>query len=432
MSVKQESASITPSANSLTPDQIKAADRLYEEDATILVAETGVGKTVIALTAIHDLIRDGILSRVIVAAPPKVLANEVWVKEVGKWEHLKGLRVVQLEGSVQERKAILDCERNVGQVLMVSLNNLQWLLNQDHCCTGIIIDELSKAAGKQTAGLKSKKLSGMLKYRVGMTATPVSQNFEKFWAICRIIDNGAALGKNKSHYMADHFYSDYMGYNWTLKDGADELIMEKTASLVHLVADDKAKTLPPLREEVIRFDLSDGTREKYEEMKKHMVVDDVEAANQAVKSGKLRQLASGFLYAGNHDRSTEHYALERLFVVQKWARNLKGKPGLVFYEFIQQAEWADAMPENITFVQIASMSHGVDGLQHTFSDVLFLQPCWSRDQHQQAIGRVWRQGQTKPVTVTTLISNDTLDDVVVARVEGNARWMELFKQHLKG
>jgi hypothetical protein len=232
--------------------------------------------------------------------------------------------------------------------------------------------------------------------------------------------------------MQEYFYSDYMGYNWTLKDGADELIMEKTASLVHLVADDKATTLPALREAVIRFDLSPQTRVKYEEMKKHMVVDEISAANSAVASGKLRQLASGFLYAGNHDRSTEHYSRERLSVVQKWARSLKGKPGLVFYEFIQQAEWADAMPNNITFVQINSMSHGVDGLQHIFADMLFVQPCWSRDMRQQAIGRVWRQGQTEEVTVTTLIANDTLDDVVVARVEGNAKWMALFRKHLKG
>jgi hypothetical protein len=31
-------------------------------------------------------------------------------------------------------------------------------------------------------------------------------------------------------------------------------------------------------------------------MKKHMVAGDVEAANEAVKSGKLRQIASGFMY----------------------------------------------------------------------------------------------------------------------------------------
>jgi hypothetical protein len=39
----------------------------------------------------------------------------------------------------------------------VSLNNLDWLLDQPHGCDGIVIDELSKAAGKQTAALRKRK-----------------------------------------------------------------------------------------------------------------------------------------------------------------------------------------------------------------------------------------------------------------------------------
>jgi len=414
----------------LTSDQNKAIDRLFEHDATVLVADTGVGKTVIGLTSIKELIYGGHATRVIVAAPPKVLTNRVWPNEVEKWPHLKGLNVLQIEGTVDERLELLNKPALIPHVLMISLNNLAWLLDQDHGCDGIVIDELSKAAGKQTKGLKSKKKSGMLRWRCGMTATPVSQNFEKFWAMCRVIDNGSALGTNKSRYLQEYFYSDYQGYNWTLKDGADEKIMKKVVSLVHLVDGDKAKSLPPLRETLLRFDLSDNAREKYEEMKKDMVVDDVEAANQAVKSGKLRQLASGFVYpivGGNAVR----YSKERLYAAMAWCATLGNRPGLVFYDFVEQAMWAEQFPDNITFAQINSMSHGVEGLQHKFADVLFIQPVWSRDQHKQAIGRVWRQGQTKPVNVTTLVANDTLDDVVLERVAGNAKWFEMFKQHMK-
>lgn len=417
------------STRSLTADQEKAVDRLFEHDATVLVADTGVGKTVIGLSAIKELIYGGHATKVIVAAPPKVLTNRVWPNEVEKWSHLKGLNVLQIEGTAVERLELLKHPTLVPHVLMISLNNLDWLLDQDHGADGIIIDELSKAAGKQTKGLKSKKRAGMLKWRCGMTATPVSQNFEKFWAMCRVIDNGAALGTNKRRYLEEYFYSDYQGYNWTLKDGADEKIMEKVASLVHLVDDDKVKSLPPLRETLLRFDLSDNTRAKYEEMKKDMVVDDIEAANQAVKSGKLRQLASGFVYTS--DGEAILFSLGRLHAALRWAHALQGRPGLVFYEFVEQSTWADALPDNITFAQINSMSHGVEGLQHQFADVLFIQPVWSRDQYKQAVGRVWRQGQTEPVTVTTLMANDTLDDVVVARVEGNAKWFEMFKQHMK-
>jgi hypothetical protein len=315
---------------------------------------------------------------------------------------------------------------------MVSLNNLDWLLNQAHECDGIIIDELSKAAGKQTAGLRSKKKAGQLAWRVGMTATPVSQDYQKLYGMCRIIDGGKCLGTNKQKYLNEYFYSDYLGFNLTLKNAAGAQIMGKVRSLVHLIADNKAQVLPPLSEGVVRFDMPAETREVYNEMKKHMVAGDVEAANEAVKSGKLRQIASGFMYRTEDDHSAKILDNARYDAMRAWVQTLGGRPGLIFYEFVQQAHWGDiSNPANITFAQINSMSHGVDGLQHQFADVLFIQPIWSRDAAEQAVGRVWRTGQTQPVTVTTLVCDDTLDDLVMARVEDRADWMRLFTAHLK-
>lgn len=414
----------------LTPDQEAAISRLYEHDATILVAGTGVGKTAIALTAIAELVEAGALHKAIVAAPAKVVERLVWPNEAAKWPHLRDVRVLQLEGTSQQRTKALMSSGEASTIIMVSLNNLDWLLAQDHDCDGIIIDELSKAAGKQTAGLKSKKKAGRLKWRVGMTATPVSQDFQKLYGVCRILDGGAALGTNKQKFLQAYFYPDYMGYNWTLRANADKEIMKKVASLVHLVTDNKAKTLPAKRERVIKFDMPMSTRETYNEMKKHMVIDDREAANQAVKSSVLRQVASGFYYSDAGPSVTLDTA--RAAAAMKWAKGLNGAPGIIFYEFVEQHDQLLSLPENIMLAQAQSMSHGIDGLQDVYADVLFYQPVWSRDTAEQAVGRVWRQGQTKPVTVTTLVCRDTLDELVMARVEDRGQWMELFKQHLKG
>tara|TARA_R110000803_G_scaffold49990_11_gene103920 strand:- start:951 stop:2228 length:1278 start_codon:yes stop_codon:yes gene_type:complete len=423
------------SIKSLTPDQQAGVTRLVEYDNTLMVAATGVGKTVMCLTAIKELIEMCHLHKVIVACPAKVVENLVWPNEAAKWKHLRDIRVLQLQGTAQNRlEQLLSCE---AEIIVVSLNNLDWLLQQDHGADGIIVDELSKAAGKQAKKLKSKKWGEMLKYRVGMTATPVSQDLIKLQPMCRIIDNGVALGTNKQKFLEKYFYSDYMGYNWTIRDGADVQILKRVASLVHLVKDNKAETLPPLRESLLRFNMPAETREIYDDMKKHMVTDDREAANEAVKSGVLRTIASGFTYRDDHSVVIHDWA--RHDAMKEWAAALDGRPGLIFYEFVFQGVWNDTAPKpdeeqphNVTFAQINSMSHGVDGLQHEFADVLFLQPVWSRDAHEQAIGRVWRQGQMKPVNVTTLICNDTLDDLVVARVEDRGEWMKLFKQHLKG
>lgn len=428
------------SDKSLTPDQQQAITRLVEHDETILVAGTGVGKTVIGLTAIKELIATEELERVIVACPARVLATKVWRKEVDKWPHLKGMKVVQLHGDVRAREKTLAAHPDA-HVWVVSLNNLAWLLfRQPHNAQGIVIDELSKAAGKQTKRLKSEKYAGKLWWRVGATATPVSQNFEKLYAMCRVIDRGSALGTNKEKFLNAYFYPDYNGYNWSLRDGAETEILARVAPLVHVVPDNKADTLPPLQTREMRFRMPSETRGVYDEMREHMVVDDVEAANQAVKSGKLRQIASGFMYAQHINSVTgkpynEIVPLDsaRLNAAADWWNYLAGEPGFIFYEFTEQHDQlAAVVPDNVRLAQITAMSHGVDGLQHEFNKVLFYQPHWSRDATEQAIGRFWRQGQTKKVEVTTLICEDTLDDVVVSRVEGNAQWMEKFVQHLTG
>ena len=415
--------------------QQTAISRLYSEDYTLLVAPTGAGKTVICLTAIKELIDAGVLNRVIVAAPAKVVENMVWTKERLKWDHLSGMRVLNITGDAKKRGSLLAyANTNDYDAIVISLNNLDWLLEQGHGkghgCDGIIIDELSKAAGKQTAGMRSKKKADCFKWRVGMTATPVSQNFEKLYSMCRIL-SPKYLGTNKQKYLDQYFYSDYQGYNWTLRDGADELIAAKIAPLVHLVEDTKANDLPPCCEHVITFDMPDDTRVVYNDMKKHMIAGDVEAANEAVKSGKLRQIASGFMY--EDDDKVVYLDRSRVDAMRSWADALDGNTGIIFYEFVEQGkQLVLTTPDNVRCVQIQSMSHGVDGLQHEYADLLFLQPPWSRDNKEQAIGRVWRTGQTEEVNVTTLVCNDTLDELVMTRVEGRGEWMKLFKQHLEG
>ena len=87
--------------------------------------------------------------------------------------------------------------------------------------------------------------------------------------------------------------------------------------------------------------------------------------------------------------------------------------------------------KQILLAQINSVSHGVDGLQDVAHNALYYHPVWSRDAWEQAYGRLWRTGQKFPVDITTLICNDTLDDIVVSRVEDRGDYMKLFAAHFK-
>ena len=429
------------SETSLSTNQLSAIDRISTRRSTILIAPTGAGKTVMCLTAIKRVIDAGKIKRVIVAAPAKVVENNVWGKEAAKWEHLDKSMVVSLGGTSTERLHKLN-HFNRG-VIVVSLNNLDWLLNQGHGADGIIVDELSKASGKQAKGLNTKSKGGMFKWRIGMTATPVSQDYIKLFAMAKLVDGGKALGTAKHNYLNKYFYSDYMGYKWTLKADGAERIMEKINKLVHMVEDTKDADLPAVHQHVIEFDMPASTREHYDMMKKHMVTVDREAANEAVKSGVLRQISSGFVYLENDDTLTYDWA--RYDAVRQWLKNLGRRRGVVFYEFKAQGQILNDLSrftddiqdfisgdKDLLAAQINSLSHGVDGLQDVCSDMLFYHPMWSNDATQQAIGRLHRTGQEQEVNVTTLVCTDTLDSLVMERVEDRGEWMKLFKKHLKG
>lgn len=433
------------SETSLEPKQQDAIDRLYNYDRSILVAATGDGKTAICLTAVQELIDKGVFKRVIVACPVKV--RNVWYQEPKKWEHLEDLTVCILHGTPKQRIAILT--GTSAQVLVVSLDSLEWLLKQPHGATGIIIDELSKASGKQAYKLKNKKESGCFIWRVGMTATPVSQDFLKLYRMCRIIDGGQALGRNKAKYEQTYFNSDYHGHTLTLREGADAIILNKVRGLVHVVADTKVDELPPLLYHTRRFDMPVATRDFYNEMKKTMIIeqDNIEAANAAVQSGKLRQLASGFLYPEYGSEAPVIYDYARLQAAGQWVTDLMDHRGVIFYEYVeQQKQLLSAYPTEfrttsveeflmgghpLLLAQFNSLSHGIEGLQHLCSNVLFYQPIWSRDAAEQAVGRVWRKGQDQEVHATALVCDDTLDDLVIERVEDRAKWMEMFVEHLR-
>lgn len=414
----------------LTAEQGTAITRLYEADQTLLVAPTGAGKTVICATAISELLADGVLSSVVIAAPPKVI--ERLDAEVGKWSHLRDMKLTILTGSPEQRLAKL---KDPSQVWAVSLQNLDWLLQQKFQFDGIVIDELSTAAGKQTARLRRKQFDGV-RWRVGMTATPVSQNFEKLFAMARLLDGGVALGTNKQKYLDTYFTSDYMGHNYEIREGAAEDILKRIKPLVHVVDAEKADYLPPITFLEKYFDISVEAAERYEAMKNTLAQEDIQlyAANAAVASGKMRQIVSGFIYLDDEsDADFLRFDTHRLDALEQLLHEIGGDT-LVFYEYAIDKEPVSRVCSqfrNTHCAQIRAMSHGVDGWQHKVNNVVFLQPNWSRDVTEQAYGRVWRTGQTRPVTVWTLIAADTLDEIVVKRVEGNAIWMELFMAHLK-
>ena len=70
--------------------QAYAIQRVIEQPACGLLLDMGLGKTVITLTAIVELMHNRFeVGKVLVIAPKKV-AEETWATEAAKWEHTSG------------------------------------------------------------------------------------------------------------------------------------------------------------------------------------------------------------------------------------------------------------------------------------------------------------------------------------------------------
>ena len=434
----------------LTEQQRKAIDFICNKDAGVIVAGTGVGKTIMSLTAIAE--HGG---KWIVAAPPNVIAG--WPTEASKWEHTCHLKLALLNGTPEQREKKLASDWDIA---LISLNSLTWLLEHRPNATNIIIDELSKAAGKQTAKLKTKKFDYITK-RIGLTATPVSESFEKLYSMLRILDKGAALGTNKQRYLDTFFYpTDFKRYNWKLSVGSDSRIMDIIKHLIHDVEVNKADTLPPIEYEDVVFTMPDQTRKLYDTMRKDLLIEgndsDVVAANMAVLSGKLRQISCGFVIdeAGEVIESDTRRAQTAVNLLDECPSG-----ALMLYEYNHQREQLERLLDkkgvryqsvyggsdknkaiqafkdnqiDVLVAQINTLSHGTNGLQYCTDTVIFTQPVWSNDANEQAVGRVWRQGQTRPVTIFTVVCDDTIDDLVLTRLENKGENMKAFLAHLRG
>ena len=85
--------------------QSYATEFIENHNESAILLSMGLGKTVITLTAINDLLFDSFdVSKVLIIAPLRV-AKTTWKDEIEKWEHLKNLKYSIVVGTEMERIA---------------------------------------------------------------------------------------------------------------------------------------------------------------------------------------------------------------------------------------------------------------------------------------------------------------------------------------
>jgi len=457
--------------------QERAATWLYEHDAAFLIAPLGAGKGAAALTAIAELIRDGHRRHALVIAP-KLVATTVWPAEIASWPHLAHLRVAVLDACPEQRRALL-AAAGEREVTAIGVDLVPWLVDElaalpdDHpLFDALIIDETSRLkdpGGKRARALL--RIAGRFRTRWGLTGTPRPNSSRDLFMPAAIITDGALWGRAFVPWQRRHFRPrDPFGRDWAALPGEEERIAADFATIAMTVADDDMPDLPPLNAVVTRLELPDSVMATYKTMARELFAEvegrSIEAASKLIATGKLAQLANGFMYGEGADDPVAVHSL-KIDWLRELVESLDGEPLLIAYEYVEDlrairrafgevpalggatrsvgpngptdlrseasrlvAAWnAGELP--LLAFHPASAGHGLN-LQHGGSRMAWLAPSWSAELTEQAIARIYRPGQTQHVTVHVCVAAGTVDAMKRDRVLGKMSAQEAFKRHLEG
>lgn len=418
---------------------------IINHPVSAVLLEMGLGKSVISLSAINELMLDYFdVSRTLVIAPLRV-ANSTWPDEIKKWDHLKHLNYSVVIGSEKER---LDALGKPAHIYLINRENVDWLITKSGIPWNfdmVVIDELSSFKSYQAKRFKSLlKVRPKLKRIVGLTGTPSSNGLMDLWAEFRLLDMGERLGRYITYYRQNFFVPDkrnqQMIFSYKPKDGAEKKIYSLISDItISMKSKDFLKMPECVMNEVI-VTLSDKEQKLYDSLKQDMVLsleeNEIDAINAASLSNKLLQMSNGAVY--NDDKESLHIHDRKLDALEDLIEGTNGKPVLVAYWFKHDLEkikdrfdvrkiksakdisdWNEGKIP-VALIHPASAGHGLN-LQAGGSTLIWFGLTWSLELYQQTNARLYRQGQDSTVVIHHILTKGTIDEDVMKALKAKEK-----------
>jgi len=423
--------------------QRKASDFIINKKRCQLWLDCGLGKSVTTLTAITDLLDSFSVSRVLVIAPLRV-ANSVWKQEARNWAHLNHLVVSVCTGSEKSRMQALQAQADV---YVINRENVSWLCDlyqKRWPFDCVIIDEASSFKSASSQRFKSlKRILPQTTHLVMLTGTPSPNGLLDLWAQTYLVDSGAALGKTMTTYKQRFFESDYMGYKFSPREGANEKIQALIADYTLSMKAEDYLDMPDYVPSVLSVQLDKKALAAYEDFENQLFLEmnghDIEAQSAAVLANKLLQFANGAMYVDDlknwveiHNAKLEALAdllednpNENLLIAYNYKSDLerltnKFPDAVVLDKNTETINRWNAGQIKMLLAHPASAGHGLN-LQKGGSVIVWFGLNWSLELYEQFNCRLYRQGQTKPVRIIHICSESTIDARVISVLTDKAK-----------
>lgn len=438
--------------------QSYATEFIISHPVCALMLDMGLGKTVITLSALWQLLLDYFsVGKVLVIAPKRV-AEDTWSREFGKWDHLTGLTISKILGTKAEREAALHADADI---YIINRENVVWLVeNYRWDFDTVVIDELSSFKSNKAQRFKAmKRVRPKIRRIVGLTGTPAPNGLLDLWPQMNLLDMGQSLGRFIGAYREQYFLPDKRNreiiYSFRLKPGAEEKIYQLISDIcISMKAVDYLQ-MPEYISANVEVEMNEKEQKLYDQLEKEMVLtvgeEELDAVNAAALSNKLLQMANGAVYG--EDKKVVQIHDRKLYALEDLVEAANGKPVLVAYWFKHdrdrilkrfEARDIDTVKDitdwnegriPVALIHPASAGHGLN-LQDGGSTIIWFGLTWSLELYQQLNARLWRQGQKNTVVIEHIITKGTIDEDVIRSLErkdaGQSALMESVKARIGG
>jgi SNF2 family DNA or RNA helicase len=415
----------------------------------------GLGKSVVCLTAIYELIFDYVaVSKVLVIAPKRV-AEITWPDELAEWGHLEGLDLTVISGNSKKRAFLANSKAFIHTV---GVDNLPWLIGHFkgywpyHM---VVIDESSMFKAHNTNRFKAiRMIIDRTERMVLLTGTPAPNGLIDLWPQLYLLDRGARLGKTITSYRETYFDHNPYQHKYVIRKGSEERIYGRIEDICMSMKAKDWIALPDRIDRTVKVRMSEEESKAYSDFERDAVLEmmsageevEINAVNGAALANKLLQFSNGALY---DDEKRWHKVHDgKIEALGEIIEESLGKPVLVFYSYkhdleriIQTfggktlegrqdvADW-NAGKIKLLLAHPKGAAHGLN-MQRGGHTIVWFGLSWSLELYQQANARLLRQGQKNNVIIHHIVTSGTIDEDVMAVIETKGANQERLMQAVK-
>lgn len=421
----------------LYPYQREIVTFLVNTPHALNASFVGSGKTLTSL-AVVDVLK---LEKVLIIAPKSVVLQ--WAEsEIPKW--LPEAQVLAITGKPPNTLnpplfTVVGYER--AKLSIDLLSQIEWDM--------IICDEAHRLANPQTKLYKAlMKLK--TKRRLALTATPIMNKAEDMFGVINWLKPNA-LG-NYYQFINRYSVKDTWGSIKYYKN-LPELVSRTKPYIIRRTLDEVDMQLPPYTESILPVELSPPERKLYDQMKMELLFEiesqliskienPVGLQMSVVKMGKLFELCDSMELLGEENTSTKLEVLkehlestlqndQKAIIITRFSRmaeilrdRLSGsgwRPLCITGQTKERQSILTKFASDPEAKILVGTEAIAQGLNLQVANILYnYDSAWNPAKMEQRAGRVYRNGQTKPVFIYNLVVKKSVETWLQKKLAGKA------------